>query len=53
MRECDVLHIYVRLRVGVHAHSEHISKVRLGGFNQVACLRSGRRVSPDNQVRVG
>ena len=53
MKQCDVLHIYVRLRVDVPRLSEHISKVRLGGFNQVACLLAEREVVSDNEVDVG
>ena len=53
MKQCDVLHIYVRLRVDVPRLSEHISKVRLGGVNQVASLLAEGEVVPDNQVGVG
>ena len=50
MKQCDVLHMYVRLRVDVPRLSEHISKVRLGGVNQVACLLAGREVVSDSET---
>ena len=53
IKQCDVLHMYVRSRVDVPRLSGHISKVRLGGVNQVACLLAEREVVSDNEVDVG